>query len=403
MSFTRITDGGMKGKGVVGQANNPGLSTLEMQKSVEQIPREVIVPAFNRLAEQLEAENAASALGASVPGSLPEDTPATVQGVLEAALQKSEAHHKRTDNPHAVTAAQTGAYTKEETEAAIGQRVVEIGAGDMARAIYDPAGEKRDVFAAIREAVAGAGHMEKAVYAAKGEAGAVDRALTADTALAADDGVKVYTHTKSGSVHDFAGTGPNGRARMTADVEKGDTFTVNGVPVTAWMGTEEAATVMAGSPWNGRWLTFVRDGETINFEGGDGLTAGDKERLIPENIRTGVTIAKVTGGLLPSCKENSLVCSWAKVYDNGEKPAVVGNITGDSPISVSDTGITVKRAFSAFVMKFPYRLHDTAQGSSSIPEGQVNFTEGQSFSVSVNPGHGYSRTSGIVILLAVNG
>lgn len=134
-----------------------------------------------------------------------------------------------------------------------------------------------------------------------------------------------------------------------------------------------------------------------------GLSAADKALLVPENIRSGVTIGKVTGGLLPSCKENSLVCSWAKVYDNGEKPAVVGNITVDSPISVSDTGITVKRAFSAFVMKFPYSLHDTAQGSSSIPEGQVNFTEGQSFSVSVNPVHGYSRTSGIVILLAVNG
>lgn len=149
MSFTRITDGDMKGKGVVGQANNPGLSTLEMQKSVEQIPREVIVPAFNLLAEQLEAENAASSLGASVLAGLPEDTTATVQGVLEAVLQKNEAHQKRTDNPHAVTAAQTGAYTKEETEEAISRRVVEIGAGDMARKVYDPTGRNTDIFAAV--------------------------------------------------------------------------------------------------------------------------------------------------------------------------------------------------------------------------------------------------------------
>lgn len=149
MSFTRITDGDMKGKGVVGQANNPGLSTLEMQKSVEQIPREVIVPAFNRLAEQLEAENAASSLGASVPASLPEDTPATVQGLFEATLQKNEAHQNRTDNPHVVTAAQTGAYTKEETEEAISRRVVEIGAGDMTRKVYDPTGRNTDIFAAV--------------------------------------------------------------------------------------------------------------------------------------------------------------------------------------------------------------------------------------------------------------
>lgn len=402
MAFERITDGDMRGKGNLGRPDTPGVDTAEMQRILDELPREVIAPAFNRLAEQLEAENAASALGASVPGSLPEDTPATVQGVLEAALQKSEAHHKRTDNPHAVTAAQTGAYTKEETEAAIGQRVVEIGAGDMARAIYDPAGEKRDVFAAIREAVSGAGHMEKAVYAAKGEAGAVDRALTADTALAADDGVKVYTHTKSGSVHDFAGTGSNGRVRMTADVEKGDTFTVNGVPVTAWMGTEEAAPVMAGSPWNGRWLTFVRDGETINFEGGDGLTAGDKERLIPENIRTGVTIAKVTGSLLPSCKENSLACLWLRLYDNSNAPIQTNNVTEDSPISVKGTTITVERDFSAFVTKLPF-ANNTGGGASGIPEGQVSFEQGQTYSVSVSVPHGNNNMSGIVILFAING
>lgn len=402
MAFERITDGDMRGKGNLGRPDTPGVDTAEMQRILDELPREVIAPAFNRLAEQLEAENAASALGASVPGSLPEDTPATVQGVLEAALQKSEAHHKRTDNPHAVTAAQTGAYTKEETEAAIGQRVVEIGAGDMARAIYDPAGEKRDVFAAIREAVSGAGHMEKAVYAAKGEAGAVDRALTADTALAADDGVKVYTHTKSGSVHDFAGTGSNGRVRMTADVEKGDTFTVNGVPATAWMGTEEAAPVMAGSPWNGRWLTFVRDGETINFEGGDGLTAGDKERLIPENIRTGVTIAKVTGSLLPSCKENSLACLWLRLYDNSNAPIQTNNVTEDSPISVKGTTITVERDFSAFVTKLPF-ANNTGGGASGIPEGQVSFEQGQTYSVSVSVPHGNNNMSGIVMLFAING
>lgn len=402
MAFERITDGDMRGKGNLGRPDTPGVDTAEMQRILDELPREVIAPAFNRLAEQLEAENAASALGASVPGSLPEDTPATVQGVLEAALQKSEAHHKRTDNPHAVTAAQTGAYTKEETEAAIGQRVVEIGAGDMARAIYDPAGEKRDVFAAIREAVSGAGHMEKAVYAAKGEAGAVDRALTADTALAADDGVKVYTHTKSGSVHDFAGTGSNGRVRMTADVEKGDTFTVNGVPATAWMGTEEAAPVMAGSPWNGRWLTFVRDGETINFEGGDGLTAGDKERLIPENIRTGVTIAKVTGSLLPSCKENSLACLWLRFYDDSVAPIQTNNVTENSPISVKGTTITVERDFSAFVTKLPF-ANNTGGGASGIPEGQVSFEQGQTYSVSVSVPHGNNNMSGIVILFAING
>lgn len=153
MSFTRITDGDMKGKGVVGQANNPGLSTLEMQKSVEQIPREVIVPAFNRLEEQLEASTAAESLGAAVPEGMPEDTHATVQGVLEAVQARAEEHADRTDNPHAVTAAQIGAYSKKETDEAISRRVVEIGAGDMTRAVYDPSGRNADIFAAVDNAL----------------------------------------------------------------------------------------------------------------------------------------------------------------------------------------------------------------------------------------------------------
>ena len=270
MAFDRITDGDLLGKGNLGRPDTPGVDTAEMQRILDELPREVIVPAFNRLADQLEASDAAASLGAVPPESLPEDTPATVQGVLEAALNKNDEHTGRTDNPHAVTAAQTGAYTKEETDAAISQRVTEIGAGDMAQAVYDPTGQKKDVFAAIGEAVAGAGHMEKSVYAAAGEPGAVDRALSADKALAADDGVKVYTHSKSGTVHEFTGTGANGRAKMTADVQAGDTFTVNGAPVAAYVGADSAADAMAGSPWNGRWVSFTVEGGTLNFKGGGG-------------------------------------------------------------------------------------------------------------------------------------
>ena len=302
MAFDRITDGDLLGKGNLGRPDTPGVDTAEMQRILDELPRELIVPAFNRLADQLETSDAAASLGAVPPESLPEDTPATVQGVLEAALNKNDEHIGRTDNPHAVTAAQTGAYTKEETDAAISQRVTEIGAGDMARAVYDPTGQKRDVLAAIGEAVAGAGHMEKSVYAASGEPGAVDRALRADSALAADDGVKVYTHTKSGTVHNFAGSGANGRAKLTADVQAGDTFTVNGVPVAAYVGADSAADAMAGGAWNGRWVSFTVEGGTLNFKGGGGkvtvtgLAAGAVKKGTTVTVKQGAkTVASVVG------------------------------------------------------------------------------------------------------------
>ena len=111
--------------------------------------------------------------------------------------------------------------------------------------------------------------MARAVYATNGEPGVVDAAVHA---RAADDGVKLYTHTRSGTVHEFTGSGASGRALMTADVQEGDTFTLNGMPVQAFMGAEEAVNMMAGQPYTGRWVTFVTDAETgtLNFKGGGG-------------------------------------------------------------------------------------------------------------------------------------
>lgn len=295
MAFERITEDDLQGKGNLGRPDTPGVDTTEMQRILDELPREVIVPAFNRLAEQLEAADAAASLGARPPEGLPEDTPATAQGVLEAMQAGAAEHAARTDNPHAVTAAQTGAYTKAETEEAIGRRVVEIGAGDMAQAVYDPA------------------------------------------RLGVDVTVQTYTHTRSGTVHNFAGSGANGRALMTADVQEGDTFAVNGEPVTAYMGTESAADAMAGSQWNGRWVSFVFDGETLNFKGGGGLPAADRAKLIPGNIKAGVTFFEgtpraVAGTFTADADAGAAdLLSGRTAYVNGEK------VTGSIPSKAAAT------------------------------------------------------------------
>lgn len=295
MAFERITEDDLQGKGNLGRPDTPGVDTTEMQRILDELPREVIVPAFNRLAEQLEAADAAASLGARPPEGLPEGTPATAQGVLEAMQAGAAEHAARTDNPHAVTAAQTGAYTKAETEEAIGRRVVEIGAGDMAQAVYDPA------------------------------------------RLGVDVTVQTYTHTRSGTVHNFAGSGANGRALMTADVQAGDTFAVNGEPVTAYMGTESATDAMAGSQWNGRWVSFVFDGETLNFKGGGGLPAADRAKLIPGNIKTGVTFFEgtpraVAGTFTADADAGAAdLLSGRTAYVNGEK------VTGSIPSKAAAT------------------------------------------------------------------
>ena len=81
--------------------------------------------------------------------------------------------------------------------------------------------------------------------------------------------VSTYTHTRSGTVHNFVGSGSNGKAKITAAFTTGDTFAVNGVPVKAYCGSDspDGDTIV-----NGRWVTFVYDGNQLNFNGGGGLS-----------------------------------------------------------------------------------------------------------------------------------
>ena len=219
MAFTKITDEDLLNKGVIGLPDTPGLSTSEMQAKFEQTAREVIIPKFNQLVDDLSNPSAASQIGANGKNR-------TVQG-----------HIDNLENPHNVTAAQVGAYTKSPTDAAISERISQIGSADMTQAMYDPTGKHQDIFA-----------------------------------YADSLGVNTYTHTKTGNVHHFNGSGTSGRVKMTADVEAGDTVMLGGNEVPAYVGTETFADALAGEPVTGRWLTFTQDGTQINFNGGGGLS-----------------------------------------------------------------------------------------------------------------------------------
>lgn len=219
MAFTKITDEDLQNKGVMGLPDTPGLSTSEMQAKFEQIAREVLVPKFNQLVDELLGPSAASQIGAKGKNR-------TVQG-----------HIDNLENPHNVTAEQVGAYTKDQTEKAISDRISQIGSADMTQATYDPHHRQQDIFA-----------------------------------YADSRGVSTYTHTKMDNVHHFNGSGTSGRVKMTADVEAGDTVMLGGKEVPAYVGSEAFADALAGEALSGRWLSFVWDGTQINFNGGGGLS-----------------------------------------------------------------------------------------------------------------------------------
>lgn len=109
-----------------------------------------------------------------------------------------------------------------------------------------------------------------------------------------EKGIQIYTHSKEGTVHKFVGNGPNGRALMTDNVAVGDTFQVNGSPVTAYMGADNAVDVMAGNAYIGKWVTFVFENSVLNFKGGGGgkVTVSG---LSAAAIKTGVTVTVKQG------------------------------------------------------------------------------------------------------------
>ena len=253
MAFTKITDGDLQNKGVIGLPDTPGLSTSEMQAKFEQTAREVIVPKFNQLVDDLSKPSAASQIGANGKNR-------TVQG-----------HIDNLENPHNVTAEQVGAYTKGQTDKAISDRISQIGSADMTQAMYDPTGRQRDIFA-----------------------------------YADSRGVSTYTHTKMDNVHHFNGSGTSGRVKMTADVEAGDTVMLGGEEVPAYVGAETFADALAGESVTGRWLTFTQDGTQINFNGGGGLsntklalaTADTGDVIAGKKFYSGDKLIK-TGSILP--------------------------------------------------------------------------------------------------------
>lgn len=245
--------------------------------------------------------------------------------------------------------------------------------------------------------------LRNAIEAVEGDAAWMMKEHYDPAGLGKDITVQTYTHSKSGTVHEFTGTGANGRAKMTADVQAGDTFTVNGAPVTAYMGTDDAAGSMAGSAWNGKWVSFIVEGGTLNFKGGGGkvtvtgLTADKIDQgtvitvkqgakviqqvtgtllatvsgLSANVVKQGTTItvkqgsrviANIVGTLQPSPQPGTFTAYSGKTINN----AMVGDLQGAWGLSTTYDAIWSNGETGTFVGWFSLRLDMTAYRSMAI-------------------------------------
>lgn len=282
MNENKITAADLAGKGVVGLPDVPGLSTQEMQHRMDELALEVLAPKHNALIDALEGPGGADGIGCGA---------STVGG-----------HIAGTANPHAVTASQVGAYTKDETDAQISARITDIGSADMTREVYDA-----DNSGVVDDAERLGGNPP-AYYAT------------------AQDAFKTYTHSCADGVHQLQGNGDNIRFVASAPYVEDETFTVNGSACTAR--TADGEPLAGGHFAAGAVVVCYRDGDCLNFSSGGAAPnfrilswqdieeppAAARENDIIADIQTPAKVVWAVGTLLPGDYETGTV--WVKSLFN---------------------------------------------------------------------------------------
>lgn len=170
--------------------------------------------------------------------------------------------------------------------------------------------------------------LRNAIEAVEGDVAWMMKEHYDPAGLGKDITVQTYTHSKSGTVHEFTGTGANGRAKMTADVQAGDTFTVNGAPVTAYMGTDDAAGSMAGSAWTGKWVSFIVEGGTLNFKGGGGKVT--VTGLTADAVKKGTTVTVKQGAKVVASVSGTMTYGGACVAPTIMAHCALGQYASDN-------------------------------------------------------------------------
>lgn len=123
-----------------------------------------------------------------------------------------------------------------------------------------------------------------------------------------ETGVVTYNHSRIGNVNNFTYTAPegsnagaNGKVKMVANIQLGDKIQINGTQVTAFAGTEDFVSTIAGENIVGKWLTFTydKDAATVNFKFGGGLSASKlaTATAVPADVRNGKTFYAGDGNL----------------------------------------------------------------------------------------------------------
>lgn len=149
MAFNKITDADLVGKGVIGLPDTPNLSTTEMQNKFEETVRGVAIPKINEVIEGLNGSEVSNSSKAINPVSGNEESFQNTFNALkkytddEVTKERTKAsdelkvHTDNKENPHAVTAEQVNAYTKQAVDDKLSDKVDKVEGKGLSTNDYD--------------------------------------------------------------------------------------------------------------------------------------------------------------------------------------------------------------------------------------------------------------------------
>ena len=149
MAFNKITDADLVGKGVIGLPDTPNLSTTEMQNKFEETVRGVAIPKINEVIEGLNGSEVSNSSKAINPVSGNEESFQDTFNALkkytddEVTKERTKAsdelkvHTDNKENPHAVTAEQVNAYTKQVVDDKLFDKVNKVEGKGLSTNDYD--------------------------------------------------------------------------------------------------------------------------------------------------------------------------------------------------------------------------------------------------------------------------
>lgn len=210
-------------KGIRDLPDVPSLASGEMQRKFDELSIDLLIPAHNTLIDELEAPQAAAEIG-SAGGTVQSDID-RLEGAVNSKAELSAVLCRDNSAPYTPTDSYNPA-----TKKYVDDTVIAVGAGDMAKAVYD-----------------------------KNNNGIVDSAA---------NGFFNYTHAKVGSEHRLSNADGGDYVCFcaTASYTAGDTFKVNDSVCTVRL--TSGGNLPTDAFASGSAVLMVKNGDVLTFVGG---------------------------------------------------------------------------------------------------------------------------------------